>query len=187
MTKQQIRENYKIKRSKLTIDQLNTKSELICSIIFRNFELKNKTISLFLPIEHQKEINTFLILEKALLNGAKIGLPRINDKNISLKHFVFENKEQLILSKLGIPEPSYGEELFSSEFDIVFVPLLAMDLKGNRIGYGKGYYDRFLKECKKDCIFIGLHLFDEFTIIDDINIFDIALHYCITSTKIIQF
>jgi 5-formyltetrahydrofolate cyclo-ligase len=187
MTKQQIRENYKKKRSIVTNDQLNTISESICSIIFENFKLRNKTISLFLPIEQQNEINTYLILEKAVLNGTRVGLPRINKQHISLKHFLFENTQQLIINKLGIPEPSYGKELFSTEFDIVFVPLLAIDLKGNRIGYGKGYYDRFLKECKKECLFIGLHLFDEFTSIDDINKFDIALHYCITPTQIIQF
>ena len=69
----------------------------------------------------------------------------------------------------------------------MFVPLLAIDTKGNRVGYGKGYYDRFLKQCKKDCLFIGLQLFDEIIQIDDINQFDIALHYCITPTQIIQF
>ena len=187
MTKQQIRENYKKKRSIVTNDQLNTISESICSILFENFELRNKTISLFLPIEQQNEINTYLILEKAVLNGARVGLPRINKQNTSLKHYLFENKQQLISNNLGIPEPSYGKEVFSNEFDIVIVPLLAIDSKGNRIGYGKGYYDRFLKECKEECLFIGLHLFDEFTNIDDINKFDIALHYCITPTKIIQF
>jgi 5-formyltetrahydrofolate cyclo-ligase len=187
MTKQQIRENYKKKRSIVTNDQLNTISESICSILFENFELRNKTISLFLPIEEQNEINTYLILEKAIFNGTRVGLPKINNQNISLKHFLFENTQQLIVNKLGIPEPSYGKELFSTEFDIVFVPLLAIDLKGNRVGYGKGYYDRFLKECKEECLFIGLHLYDEFTNIEDINIFDIALHYCITPTRIIQF
>lgn len=187
MTKLQIRENYKKKRSEITKDQLTSISETICSILFRNFELRNKSISLFLPIEHQNEINTYLILEKAVLNGARVGLPRINKQDISLKHYLFEKKQQLIRNHLGIPEPSYGEEIFPNEFDIVIVPLLAIDLKGNRIGYGKGYYDRFLKQCKEECLFIGLHLFDEFTNIDDINKFDIALHYCITPTKIIQF
>lgn len=187
MTKQQIREHYKKKRSEITKDQLKSNSETICSTLFRNFELRKKTISLFLPIEQQNEINTYLILEKAVLNGARVGLPRINKKDTSLKHYLFENKQQLISNDLGIPEPSYGEEVFSNEFDIVIVPLLAIDSKGNRIGYGKGYYDRFLKECKEECLFIGLHLFDEFTNIDDINKFDIALHYCITPTKIIQF
>ncbi len=187
MTKQHIRENYKTKRLELTKYQLNTKSEHICSLIFRNFELKNKTISLFLPIEKQNEINTYLILEKAILKGAKVGLPRINIENFGLRHFLFESKQQLILNKFGIPEPNDGEELFSTEFEIVFVPLLAIDIKGNRVGYGKGYYDRFLKECAEDCLFIGLQLFDEFIEIDDINHFDIRLHYCITPTKIIQF
>ena len=128
MTKQQIRENYKKKRSIITNDQLNPISESICSIIFENIELRNKTISLFLPIEQQNEINTYLILEKAVLDGARVGLPRINKQDISLKHYLFENKQQLIRNNLGIPEPSYGEEVTSTEFDIVFVPLLAIVL-----------------------------------------------------------
>jgi 5-formyltetrahydrofolate cyclo-ligase len=188
MTKQQIREKFKTKRLEISKNTLNNKSESICSIIFRNFDLNKKTISLFMPIEQHNEVNTYLILEKALLlKGSKIGLPRIDSNTLALNHFLFESKQQLILNKFGIPEPNYGKELLSTQFDIVFVPLLAIDLKGFRVGYGKGYYDRFLKECQKNCLFIGLHLFDEFIEIEDINEFDIPLHYCITPTKIIQF
>ena len=60
MTKQQIREHYKKKRSEITKDQLKSNSETICSTLFRNFELRKKTIILFLPIEQQNEINTYL-------------------------------------------------------------------------------------------------------------------------------
>jgi len=187
MTKQDIREAYKSKRLELTKDKLDSASELICSLIFKNFELKNKTISLYLPIRKLHEIDTFLILDKAMSYGVKIGLPRINKHNLTLSHYLYRTKKQLVINNFGIPEPKDGDELAPTQFDIVFVPLLAIDTKGNRVGYGKGYYDRFLKQCKKDCLFIGLQLFDEIIQIDDINQFDIALHYCITPTQIIQF
>lgn len=187
MTKQLIREEYKTKRMELSKNILNSKSEAICSSFFENFAVTDKIISLFLPIEKQNEVDTYLILDKAIANGAQVGLPRINNQNFGLRHFLFESKEQLIINKFGIPEPKDGQELYPNQFDIVFVPLLALDLTGNRVGYGKGYYDRFLKECRKDCLLIGLHLFDEFIEIDDINQFDIALHYCITPTQIFEF
>jgi 5-formyltetrahydrofolate cyclo-ligase len=71
--------------------------------------------------------------------------------------------------------------------DIVFIPLLAVDSTGHRIGYGKGFYDRFLRKCRPNCIFIGLHLFDEMCNIDDIDRHDIRLDFCITPTQIIRF
>jgi len=64
---------------------------------------------------------------------------------------------------------------------------LAFDEKGNRIGYGKGFYDRFLNECKKDVIKVGLSFFEATTTIEDTNANDIPLDFCVTPEKIYRF
>ena len=77
--------------------------------------------------------------------------------------------------------------MFPAEIDLVIVPLLCFDKKGNRVGYGKGYYDRFLKQCRKDCIKIGFSYFDPIDQVEDINKFDVKLDYGITPDAIYQF
>jgi 5-formyltetrahydrofolate cyclo-ligase len=186
MTKAELRNQYKQKRLELSASELEHLSEKICELAFTRFHLEGKVCSLFLPIERQKEINTYLLLEKGLAIGAQIILPRCED-NFTLKHFLFESHSQLKTNALGIPEPQNAKLIPAKSIDIVFVPLLAIDRKGHRVGYGKGYYDRFLKKCRPDCLFIGLHLFDEFVEIFDLDMTDIPLHYCITPEGIHRF
>lgn len=187
MTKQEIRTLYKQKRLELSASELDYRSTNISDILFSNFQLEGKIISLFLPIERHKEINTYLILEKGIGIGATVALPKTINSNNSLKHFQFESRAQLTLNEIGIPEPSHGKVIRPEQFDFVFVPLLAFDINGHRIGYGKGFYDRFLKKCSPHCLFIGLSLFDETVEISDLNKYDKALHFCITPEKLIRF
>jgi 5-formyltetrahydrofolate cyclo-ligase len=183
MEKSEIRKIYKAKRKALSEVEHNQLSQKICTRIFESFSLENKTISLFLPIKRLHEIDTFKVLKNAQKMGCRIGLPTINSDGKSMTHFRFEKMEDLKENALGIPELSDGEIILPSEFDFVFVPLLALDSKGNRVGYGKGFYDRFLTECSQDCKFIGLHYFNEFTEIDDLSPLDRPLHYLISPTK----
>jgi 5-formyltetrahydrofolate cyclo-ligase len=83
----------------------------------------------------------------------------------------------------GIPEPVGGATASPSEADMVFVPLLAFDPSGHRVGYGKGYYDRFLAECRTDCLRIGISWFGPVDAIDDLRPEDIPLHICITPER----
>lgn len=187
MKKQEIRLLFRERRRALTPKELDDKSTSICHQLFSSFQLEGKTVSLFLPIERHKEINTYEILEKGISIGTRIGIPKSNFSNASMKHYVYEPGSQLVLNDLGIPEPNGGKVLKDSDFDIVIVPLLAIDSRGNRIGYGKGFYDRFLEQCSPKCIKIGLHLFEDFCEIDDVSPLDFPLDYCITPTKTIRF
>ena len=188
MTKQELRKHFNERRLALSPRQLEQISEAICDATFRNFQLEGRRISLFLPIERKKEINTYKIWEKALSFGAEIAVPKVNFKTNELKHILFESEDQLETSSFGIPEPKKGRIIAAEHFDFVFVPLLAVDTKGYRVGYGKGYYDRFLKRCSPRCKFIGLNHFDEFQdSIDDIYSGDVPLHGCITPTNFYRF
>lgn len=187
MKKQEIRELYKQKRRELSPNELENRSEMVCELLFKNFQLGEKTISLFLPIERQKEINTYLILEKGLTLDARIALPKMNAETQTLRHLLFESHAQLEVNDLGIPEPRSGKTIKLKDLEFVLIPLLAFDNRGNRVGYGKGYYDKFLRKCSPSCVLIGLSLFDETVEIADIEAHDIRLHYCITPTQIVRF
>lgn len=187
MKKGDLRILYKQKRLELSPSELESRSEAICQQIFSNFQLEGKTFSLFLPIERHKEINTYSILEKGISIGATVALPKSNLENHTMKHFQFENHSQLKVNELGIPEPTHGKLIKPEALDVVFIPLLAVDPTGHRIGYGKGFYDRFLKKCNDHCLFIGLHLFDETIEFDDVDQHDVQLDFCITPNKILRF
>lgn len=187
MKKQELRAHYKHLRLSLAPGELDERSNAVCLRLFTQFQLSEKTVSMFLPIERLKEINTYLILEKGISLDVRIALPKMNPDTNSLRHFLFENHSQLEINALGIPEPKRGKSVKIKDLDIILVPLLAFDKNGHRVGYGKGYYDKLLRKCSPTAIFIGLSLFDEAAEIDDINQHDIPLHYCITPNNLIRF
>jgi 5-formyltetrahydrofolate cyclo-ligase len=187
MKKSELRSFYKQKRLELTPSELIHRSSQICERLFANFQLQGKTISLFLPIERQKEINTYEILEKGISISTRIGIPKSNLSNSRMIHYMYESPTQLQLNELGIPEPTSGEIIKDNEFDYVLVPLLAIDSSGHRVGYGKGFYDRFLENCSSQCVKIGIHLFEDFEDIDDVSEHDVALDICITPLTIYRF
>lgn len=187
MTKEELRAYYLKKREQLSPKRLDDISQQISHMLFSNYQLEDKMVSLFLPIERKKEINTYLIWEKARSFDAKVAVPKVSSSK-DIKHVIFDAHDQLEISSYGIPEPKKGRIVAAEHFEFVFVPLLAFDSNGNRVGYGGGYYDRFLAKCAPRCKFIGLSQFPPTKKkIEGINSKDIKLHACITPDKIYRF
>ena len=187
MKKNDLRNLYLEKRKKLSEEKIEKLSIDICNQVFKHFDLKGSTLSLYLPIKSKNEVNTFHIWEKAASIESIITVPKSNFKTHELNHFQLTSKDQLIINKYGIPEPIYGNEININQLKFIFIPLITIDHKGNRVGYGKGFYDRFLSKCNKDCLFIGLNLFENIDVIDDVNNYDITLDYCVTPTQVLKF
>lgn len=188
MKKADLRKLYLEKRVALSPRELEEISEKVCHNVFSNFQLEQKKISLFLPIEGKKEINTYRIWEKALSFDAQVAIPKTNMKTGEMKHILFESEDQLEVVHFGIPEPKKGRVIAAEHFDYVFVPLLAIDAKGNRVGYGKGIYDRFLKKCTPRCKLIGLSHFDDLApSVEEVGLHDVQLHGCITPNHFYRF
>jgi len=175
MKKKELREKYKKLRSELSNKLQHELSEIVVKHLLDNFELTGKNVSCFVPIRRFQEINTWLIMDNV---ETDFYLPVI-DANDALKHVRYEGKDKLKETPWGILEPQSGQEIETSGIDIVLVPMLAINKQGYRVGYGKGYYDKFLAGCRPDCVFVGLYQFETFEIIDDLNAFDIPLHHCI--------
>ena len=87
----------------------------------------------------------------------------------------------------AIPEPINALEVPANKIEVVFVPLLAFDKKGHRVGYGKGFYDLFLSECSPDVIKIGLSFFNAEDSIEDVYENDVRLDYCVTPNEVYEF
>jgi 5-formyltetrahydrofolate cyclo-ligase len=187
MEKQKLRIKYKEKRRELSPGDLSRRSEKVINLALSSFPLAHKTVSLFLPIERQKEINTYTFWEKLISMDALVAIPKVNPAKSELKHMLLTSHSQLETSDMGIPEPKTGKIIAAHKIDVVFVPLLAFDKAGNRVGYGGGFYDRFLKKCNPHCLFIGLSHFSPEKSISGINQFDIPLKACVTPDEVFRF
>ena len=154
---------------------------------FKKLELSNvKSLHIFLPIIHQKEPDTFLIIDwlQQQYPEIEIVVPKADFKTSIMSNHSYIGKQDLINNHYHIPEPQKAKP-FNGTPDMVIVPLLAFDTKGYRVGYGKGFYDRFLEGLNTEKI--GLSFFDAVEEINDVHLNDIRLDKCITPTAIIDF
>lgn len=187
MDKKQLRSIYKEKRSLLSQAEIQNLSRQIFVQLQANFNLKQKTIHLFSSIEKFNEINTSDWLQDLYKLDSTIVTSIMEYSPLSLRHSIITEETKYKPDSFGIPTPTSIIPLSETEIDIVIIPLLAYDKKGNRVGYGKGIYDRFLNLCKPDVIKIGVSFFDPTEKISDSNNFDSKLHYCITPSRIYSF
>ncbi|MFZ9661276.1 MAG: 5-formyltetrahydrofolate cyclo-ligase, partial [Chitinophagaceae bacterium] len=100
--------------------------------------------------------------------------------DLNMESVEYNEVSELKKNVYGISEPVDGNLIAIELLDMVLMPLLAFDLDGNRVGFGKGYYDRFLKSCRRDIVKIGLSFLDPLDKISDINSYDIPMDFCIT-------
>ena len=113
--------------------------------------------------------------------------PRLPRSGDDLEHIAFDAGTVFAENRWGIREPVAGRTVDPSDIDIVIVPLLCFDTRGFRVGYGKGYYDRFLAKCRPDCLKAGVSLFPPIAAIDDVNRFDVKLDICVTPEATVKF
>lgn len=144
------------------------------------------TIHSFLPIERNREVNTWPLIEVLEKSGKKVILTRTNFETETMEHFLYERHLKFEEDQFKIPTPVGAQPVDITTVDLVLVPLLAADKWGGRIGYGKGYYDRLIREMSGDVIKIGLTLgtcFDKFSFLEP---HDQKLDYCITPYQVIN-
>ncbi len=187
MFKKDIRSIYLEKRTSISNE---TKIELDTAILsqFKSLNLGGiNLIHCYLPILSKNEINTLPIINYILEIGKEVVVPKSDFNTSELSHYLINSNLIIEINKWGIDEPITGDIISVSEIDMVIVPLLAYDEEGFRVGYGKGYYDKFLKECKPGTKFIGLSYFEPISLISDIETHDVALHQCLTPIKFYNF
>lgn len=189
MTKKELRKIYLRKRTELPTSVYESLNLEISDRLFESVDLsKINVLHTFLPIKKTREVNTWLIIDRATKHfpHLRIAVPRINNQTSELEHYYFEGKEQLEINTWEIPEPVRGVPVPSWQIDAVLVPLLAFDRQGHRLGYGRGFYDRFLAGCRPDCLKVGLSFFDAEEKIEGINDKDIALDLVVTPRGLVN-
>lgn len=187
MDKKELRRKYKELRQIIPVEEIEAKSLAIANNLLQ-MDIWDKTYyHLFLPITENKEVNTEFILQILVGKDKEIVLSKTEFSSLEMLHFLLTDNTKIKKNSYNIPEPVDGIEVPVSKIDVVFVPLLAYDKKGNRVGYGKGFYDKFLSQCKPDVIKIGLSFFEPEEQIDNVSENDVTLDFCVTPEEIFKF
>lgn len=185
MNKSELRSLYKSKRNQLSEVEIHESSLKILENLKKMPIWDKSVFHVFVSIVQNHEINTFPIIEFLLNQNKTVLVPKvIGKKMISCR---IEKATEWTTGKFGVPEPIDCIEFENKKIDVVLQPMLICDRFGNRIGYGGGYYDRFLLDCKKDVLKIGLNFFEPVDEIPEVFESDIPLDYCLTGNSIVSF
>lgn len=189
MTKEQLRILYKEKRKELSIQAIEKFNDLIL-INFQKIKLPFiNCVHTYLASLRLREVDTAMLIRYLEFKhpDLKVAVPKIDIRTGNMQHFHFNEEVELINNSYGIQEPNNAKEILVNEIDLVLVPLLAFDKNGYRVGYGKGYYDKFLSNCRPDVIKVGLSFFDAVDEIEDIDGYDLPLNFCVTPQRLYDF
>lgn len=203
MLKKDLRKKYKALRNQLSENDLEEMSLAIANKLLTlptlptGRQVWEKTyFHIFLPITEHKEVNTEFVLhllsgkdKEIIISKSDFGSSDSEqaEQTRNMTHFLLTDNTKIRKNEYNIPEPVEGLEVPSHKIEVVFVPLLAFDKTGHRAGYGKGFYDKFLSECKPETIKIGLSFFEAEDLIADVFESDIKLDYCVTPNSVYEF
>lgn len=189
MNKQELRIDYKEKRKAISAkDKLKLDDLMLLQFQQLYFDEEVTTLLTYWPIEQMNEPNTLLYTSylKFAIPGLRIAYPVANFSTGIMEAILVTDDTVYTTNSFGITEPKDGTVLPADEIDLIFVPLLICDQQGYRVGYGKGFYDKYLAQCRQDIISIGFNYFAPIDKIDDANEFDVPLNYCITPDNIYE-
>ena len=143
----------------------------------------------YFPITERKEVTPQYFEEEIRENHPNYQLcfPQTNIATCQMDAVADDDAMETGINSFGVTEPTHGNSIPKNMLDIIFVPLAVFDTRGHRVGYGKGFYDRFISQCRADVATIGLSFFEPVQEIADAGEFDIPLKYCITPQQLYEF
>lgn len=185
-TKDEYRRQALAERRALNAVVLSDRSQILADLFFSHFDLSAiRLLHVFLPLVDRGEPDTWIIIRKIqqVQPNIQIAVPKVFDQ--TLQHFLLE-ESKISTGSFGIQEPKESTEVAPKEIDLVLVPVLLGDRTGNRLGYGKGFYDRFLSDCRANCLKIGLSILPAVDVIPAES-HDIPLDALITPEGVLAF
>lgn len=187
MNKSELRKIYLDRQKSLSDAERDGKSQRVADLFFENFDVERiRFLHVFLAIGKNREVETAFIYDRVWHDfpQTRLIVSRVNFQSMTLENLRFAPETKLVKNRWHILEPTESELVEIEKIDACLVPLLCFDFQGFRVGYGKGFYDKFLSECRADCLKIGLSYFAPVEEISDAQSFDVRLDYCITPEKI---
>ena len=189
MLKKEVRRIYKENRLRLSEAERSRMDDLML-IQFQSVELPFlQSLLSYWPIEENNEPNTHLFTDYLKFRNPEIKIcyPVSDFATMTMQAIATDIDTPFEKRNLNIHEPTEGIPVPVIEIEMVFVPLVAFDQKGYRVGYGKGFYDKYLAGCTDDCIKTGFCYFEPVNSIDDLHEFDVPLDLCITPQNVYVF
>ncbi len=190
MTKNQLREQYKKKRAALPEPE-RLRAEDLLLIQFQQLKISfdTKVLLSYQPLQLHAEPNTHLLTDylRFRIPGLQIAYPVTDLRNHSMEIFLTDDTTEFNLNEYSIAEPINGILIDPATIDLVFVPLLVFDTNGHRVGFGKGFYDRFLPTCRESIVKIGFSFFEPVDVIEGVTQFDVPLTIGVTPQAIYEF
>ena len=190
MTKSELRKEYLEKQKAFSPGERAAKSGQIAERFFKGIDIGDvKTLHCFIPIEKFNEIDTMPIFERLWREFPRVRtvVPKVDLDTGEMQSLHFAAETELVTNTWDIREPAHNELIDTDRIDMVLVPLLCCDTQGHRVGYGKGFYDRFLRKCSPGTFKIGLSYFAPVVRIDDTHSGDVTLDLCVTPDDISLF
>ena len=186
MNNAEIRKIYSEKKEALSKIEVEHLSQKIFAHFCSQFDLQmHQKVHCFLSIPEKGEVDTQLFLDYFFKNNIRVFVPKI----VAGKLIALEITENTILMKnsWGIREPEGNTDCGIKDYDLIITPLLYADRFGNRVGYGKGFYDRFFSKINEDVVKVGVSFFEPEVPVDDVSDVDVRLNYLVTSTEVLSF
>lgn len=179
MDKRDLRSKYHRQRDEVKAIERDEMSREITERLLSSSVYKNSK-SIFCYCSMGSEVNTYGILKAALKDGKKVAVPKVLSDEGIMAAIKIANLNSLKPGRYNILEPVSNEE--ATDVDLAIVPGLIFNKKGYRVGYGKGFYDRYLKG--KNLLSIGICFEFQITDLDFQNEFDIPVNYIFTEKSI---
>ena len=189
MTKTELRNIYKQKRRDILPKEKLRLDDLLL-IQFQQMYFPQVAVLLtYWPADMHIEPNTHLFsgFLRHTIPGLQIAYPVIDKATSTFVARLIDDGTVYTTNSYGIAEPKEGIIIEPHEIDLVFVPMLICDKQGYRVGFGKGFYDRYLAACHEDVVKVGFNYFEPVDKIDDTQPFDVPLDYCVTTENIYEF
>jgi 5-formyltetrahydrofolate cyclo-ligase len=187
-TKREIRKEYLERRGKLTQALKLSLDRQLADRFFSSINLLPvRWLHTYLPRARSNEPDTWLLIDRLRREFPQtlVAVPRMGPAD-SMEHIVYEGLHQVRESQLGIPEPVNGTPADIARLNLVVCPLVCADVNGHRLGYGKGYYDRFLSRLPAGCLKVGLSYFEPLPALP-VDEWDVAIDLLVTPKEAYDF
>jgi 5-formyltetrahydrofolate cyclo-ligase len=185
--KQSIRREVLKNRDAISIEVRRRKDGLIYDRLI-NLEFFHESQRILFYVSFGSEVDTTALIEYALSKGKTVAVPKVIKDTSQIEVYRITDLKELVTGAFGIPEPLGGDKIEPTLMDMIVVPCVAFDEQCNRLGFGKGYYDRLLAPLKatKSCIFVALAYEEQVVGQIPTEPHDIMMDLVVTDKRILQ-